>query len=344
MRSGFPSRVNITNTWLAAVVCVALLLTASACERVRAPGTPPAADTEAAKAADAVRVLSWNVSDDAFVRDAAAFRALVARANPDILLLDEVSPTSTDAQLRAVLPALTSEGGDWHIDIGPSGGRQRNAIISRLPLERLAEFSGVVAYPATERARLHARMAAANESRPAFTMDNGIPVHGVIVLAGTRRLLVVSADLQCCGDGPESWQEDRRQSEAREIRRRIEQVLTRTRVDGLIVAGDLNLVSTPLPMVIVSGPYPPPHAGLIAADLRHLDGSETWTWDGRGTPFPSRPMDFVLYGPHALVLREGYVLDSADLSPPELERLGLEPESAARLSSHRPLLAAFAWQ
>jgi hypothetical protein len=55
-------------------------------------------------------------------------------------------------------------------------------------------------------------------------------------------------------------------------------------------------------------------------------------------------MDFVLYAPHSLALREGYVLDSADLSSAELERLGLEPESASRLSSHRPLVAAFAWQ
>ncbi len=335
---------GLTNAWRTAVVCVALTFTASACERVRAPDAPPAADTEAPQTADDVRVLSWNVSDDAFVRDAAAFRALVNRANPDILLLDEVAPSATGPQLRAALPALTSEDGDWHVDIGSSGGRQRNVVISRLPLERLAEFSKVVAYPPAERDRLHARMAAANDLRPAYSMDNGIPVHGVIVLAGNRRLLVVSTDLQCCGDSPESWQEDRRQSEAREIRRRIEQVLTRTRVDGVIVSGDLNLVSTPLPMVILSGPYPPPHAGLIAADLRHLDGSETWTWDGRGTPFPSRPMDFVLYGPHALALREGYVLDSADLSPSELGRLGLEPEAASRLSSHRPLLADFAWQ
>jgi hypothetical protein len=121
-------------------------------------------------------------------------------------------------------------------------------------------------------------------------------------------------------------------------------VLDRTQVDGLIVAGDFNLVSTPLPLVIVSGPYRPPHAGLIAAELRHLDGAESWTWDGRGTPFPSRAMDFVLYSPHVLSLRRGYVLDTADLPRPELDRLGLQPESASRLSAHRPLVVEFEWR
>ena len=153
-------------------------------------------------------------------------------------------------------------------------------------------------------------------------------MNGVVVLAGQRRLLVVTTDMQCCGNDPGSWQEDRRRVEAGEIRRRIRQVLERTSVDGLIVGGDFNLVSTPLPLVIVSGPYRLPHAGLLVAELRHLDGSDTWTWDGRGTPFPSRPMDFVLYSPHALALRQGYVLDTADLPQSELERLGLQPESA----------------
>lgn len=335
---------SLGNVWAAALVCALLSLAATACQNVRAPGAPPATDGSPAQPADLVRVLSWNVSDDAFVRQPAAFRALVRRANADILLLDEVSPSPTEAQLREALPALASAGDAWYIDIGTSGGRQRNVVASTLPLERVPEFASVVPYPPGDRDRLQARMAAEGEGGPHYSMDGGIPVNGAIVLAGTRRLLVVSTDLQCCGTDPDSWQEERRQVETRELRRRVEQVLTRTRIDGVIVAGDFNLVNTPLPLTILSGPYPAPHAGLIAPDLRHLDGAETWTWDGRGTPFPSRPMDFVLYGPHALTLREGYILDSADLSASELERLGLQPESAGRLSSHRPVVVQFGWK
>ena len=96
--------------------------------------------------------------------------------------------------------------------------------------------------------------------------------------------------------------------------------------------------------MIASGPYALPHAGLIAAELRHLDGLETWTIDNRGrNRFPNAALDFLLYSPHALELRDGYILDSADLPPAELEELGLQPDSANRLADHRPLVAEFVW-
>lgn len=324
-----PGRTRVT-----ALACGAFALAVSACA--------PRAETGAARTGG-VRLLSWNVSSDAFVRDPAAFRALVRKAQVDILLLDEVAPSTNENELRHALAGLESGGkGVWHIDFGQSGGRQRGVIASRMPLERLPEFSDIVPYPEEERRRLYDRMVAADELRPHYSMDDGIPVNGAIVLVGERRLLVVTADLQSGGDDPGGWREDRRRVETREIRRRVRQVLERTTVDGIIVAGDFNLVSTPLPLVFASGPYPMPHAGLIAAELLHLDGSETWTNQARR--FPNQALDFVLYGPRTLELREGYVLDTADLSPAELEQLSLEPDSAHRLSSHRPLVAEFVWQ
>lgn len=325
--------------WLTTLACGALALAGS-----QAVGclTLTRADTAAAQADNGVRVLAWNVSSNAFVRDAAAFKALLSRADADILLFDEVAPTTTEIQLRAALAGRAGAGSNgWHIAFGQSGGRQRGVIVSREPLERLPELSEVVPYPVADRDRIYDRMVDAKADLPGYSMDGGIPVNGAIVMAGPRRLLVVVIDLQCCGNDPASWEEDRRRAEARELRRRIEQVLARTRVDSVIVAGDFNLVSTPLPLVILSGPYPLPHGGLIAAELRHVDGTETWTWDGQGTPFPSRPMDFVLYSPRALRLRAGYILDSADLSRAELDRLGLEPASAIRLSKHLPVVAEF---
>ena len=325
-----------THAVAAALVCAVLSL--SLAVMTQGQVTTAAAD-------ETLRVFSWNLSSDAFVRDPAAFRGLVRQSRADVLLLDEVSPSTNAQQIRAALAGPSSDGQDiWHIDFGVSGGRQRGVIVSRLPLERLAEFAEIVPYPAGDRRRIGDRMAAEGPVDPAYSMNEGIPVNGAVVLAGRRRLLVVIADLQCCGGDPASWQEERRRVEAGEIRRRVAQVLERTTVDGLIVAGDFNLVSTPLPLVIASGPYRQPYAGLIVAELRHLDGEELWTWDGRGTPFPSRPMDFVLYSPHTLALRQGYVLDTADVASSELERLGLQHESASRLSAHRPLVTEFAWQ
>jgi endonuclease/exonuclease/phosphatase family metal-dependent hydrolase len=290
-----------------------------------------------------VRVLSWNVEDDAFVRHPAAFQATMDRAGADILLLDEVHPSANEAQLRAALPKRKDKA-EWHIDTGQSGGPQRGVIVSRWPLERLPEFAGKVPYPDAERLRLAERMAAASESKPQYTMDEGIPVNGAIVRIGQRRLLVVTADLQCCGSDPASWQEERRRVETQEIRRRIRLVLGRTRVDGILFAGDFNLVATPLPLIYASGPYPSPHRGLIAAELYHLDGTETWTWDGRGTQFPSRILDVLLYSPGSLELREGYVFDSADLSSAERRKAKLEPGSVRAMSPHLPLVAEFAWR
>jgi hypothetical protein len=324
-------------TAVAAVVCGVLALAVVACL--------PHGETATSGAAVSVRVLSWNVSSDAFVRDPAAFRALVHKARADILLLDEVAPSTSEVQIRGALAGLQSDSeGEWYIEIGRSGGRQRGVIVSRWPLERLPQLADMAPYPESERRRLHERMAAANDLNPGFTMDDGIPMIGAVVLAGERRLLVVTTDLQCCGNDPGGWQEDRRWVETRELRHRVQQVLEHTNVDGILVAGDFNLVSTPLPLIYASGPYAPPHAGLIAAELYHLDGAETWTWDGRGTPFPSRVMDIQLYSPRTLELLEGYVLDSADLSPAEREQLGLEPEAAHGLSSHRPLVAEYVWR
>lgn len=332
-------RIAVVRSGVLAILLAsgAVALGGSCVERANAPGHGATRET--------MRVLSWNVSSDAFSREPAAFRAMLTRAGADVVLLDEVGPATTDAQLRAALAGRRPAGSDdWHVSIGRSGGRQRGVIATHHRLEPVPDFADVVPYPAGERERLRRSMIEADENAPGYSMDGGIPVNGAVVTAGGKRLLVVILDLQCCGENPASWQEDRRRVETRAIRARLEQVLARTKVDGVIVAGDMNLVSTPVPLTILSGPYPAPHAGLIAAELLHLDGAENWTWDGRGTPFPSRPMDFILYGPQALTLREGYVLDSADLGRAELERLGLTHDAATRLSGHLPLVTEYAWR
>jgi endonuclease/exonuclease/phosphatase (EEP) superfamily protein YafD len=339
-----PTSASLSLRRAALAASLAFLIACTPGASSRAQLSP--SDRTAPATVDAeLRVLAWNVAETSFVRDVKSFRAHLVRARADILLFDEVLPSAAGAPLaEALAPLPSAHAGQWQFVIGESGGRQRGVIASRMPLERLPELAGPVPYPTADRERLQARMVAANGAQPIYTMDGGIPVSGAIVQTGARRVLVVVVDLQCCGDAPDSWQEERRLVETREIRRRIGQVLARTRVEGVIVAGDLNLVNTPLPLLTLAGPYAAPHHGLLAATLTHLDGKETWTWDGRGTPFPSRPMDFLLYDPRALELREGYVLDSADLDAAELARLDLHPDASSRLSDHRPLVTAFTWR
>jgi len=292
-----------------------------------------------------VRVMSWNVSKDSFVTDTAGFQAVLRRSEADILLFDEVSPRADIGQLRNVLVGLNPAQKEvWHIDYGSSGGRQRGVIASRMALEVLPEFSSVLPYPEADLQYILSRKSESDRARYARSMERGIPVNGVIVLTGKRRLLIVITDLQCCGDDPGSWEEYSRRTEVREIRRAIRQVLARTTVDGIIIAGDFNLVNTAIPLVILTGPYRQPHSGLIPAELYHLDGSSSWTWDGRGTPYPSRALDFQLYSPQTLQQNSGYIFDSEDLSPEELRRSDLEHRSSGDLSDHRPLVVEYRWR
>ncbi len=321
-----------------AILFLASCLAACASTHGPAPGTAPD-----------FTVLSWNVSGDAFVTRPREFRALVNYADPDILLLDEVHPRASTAQLLAALPSGSSAGSTdgsdrpWHVSYGTSGGRQRGVIASRALLEAVPEFAGILPYPDDARHRIEQRVPPAERAKYERSMSAGIAVNGAIVRTNGRRLLVVIADFECCGDDPASWQELKRRTEAKEIRSRIRRVLERTSVDGIVVAGDFNLVSTAIPLALVSGPYEKPHSGLIAAELYHLDGAETWTWYGRGTPFPSRALDYTLYSPDTLRLVQGFVLDTADMTPELLESHRLDAETARTLSSHRPLVARYAW-
>ncbi len=299
---------------------------------------------EIAATDERIRIVSWNVSDNAFVSEPGAFQSLLLWANPDIVLLDEVRPSADPEKLVNAL-AATQGGADesWNVDVGASGGRQRGLIASRAALEKLPEFSSIVPYPEADKRRVLEGMSPEERADPDWSMRGGIPVNGVVVHAGSRLLLVVIADLQCCGDGPESWQEFRRRVEAREIRRLIRQVLQRNPLDGIVFAGDFNMVNSTFPMALLTGPYPQPHAGLIPAELYHSDGATTWTWDGRRTRFPSSALDYQLYGPHGLEMRSGFILDTEGIPAETRERLGLETDTSMRTGRHRPLVVEYSW-
>jgi hypothetical protein len=291
-----------------------------------------------------IRILSWNISDDAYVAEPVEFGALLRWGDPDVVLLDEVSPSADIPHLEKALTALRP-GDDtaWNINFGESGGRQRSIIASRAPQEPLPEFSGIVPYPGEGRQLILAKAPPEKRSLVARSMDNGIPVNGAVLRFGDRRMLVLVTDLQCCGDGPDSWEELRRRIEAAEMRRLIVQILDRTTVDGIVFAGDFNLVESTFGMALLTGPYPQPYSALIPAELYHPDGVSTWTWDGRGEPFHSDVLDYQFYGPLGLEMRSGLILDTERLAPEVLEKYGLEKETVKRTGRHRPLVAEYRW-
>jgi endonuclease/exonuclease/phosphatase family metal-dependent hydrolase len=280
--------------------------------------------------AEGFRILSWNISYNAFEKEAEEFQSLLQWADPDIALLDEVHPSVPLDNLHVALATLRPDDNEtWQVNYGASGGRQRDIIASRAPQEAVPEFSAMIPYPEEDSRYIHERMSDKERAFPNLTMDNGIPVNAAIVLVGGRRLLAVITDLQCCGDDADSWQEYRRQVEAREIRQRIERVLERTNVDGLIIAGDFNLVTGLAAAEILNEPYEICPGGLSTAELYHPDGVTQWTWNGRGMPFPNGRLDFQFYCSDTLEMHSGFVLEN---------------DAAAETGRHRPLVAEYAWK
>jgi len=280
--------------------------------------------------AEGIRILSWNISNNAFEEEAEEFQSLLQWADPDIVLLDEVHPSVGLDDLHIALAALRpGEDETWHVNFGASGGRQRDIVASRAPLQALPEFSSMIPYPEDDRQYIRGRMSDKERAYTSYSMAHGIPVNATIVLTGGKRLLTVITDLQCCGDDPGSWQEYRRQIEVREIRRRIEQVIERTNVDGLVIAGDFNLVTGLAAAEKLKEPYEICPDGLSTAELYHPDGVSQWTWDGHGMPFPNGRLDFQLYCSNTLEMHSGFVLES---------------ESVGETGRHRPLVAEYGWK
>ena len=136
-----------------------------------------------------IRVVSWNISSDAFAAQPEGFRNLLMTVDPDLLLLDEVSATANASQLRAALVGpRPDQKENWHFNFGKSGGRQRVVIASRFPLETVSEFAAVVPYPEEERLEILGRMTARDRARKDWNMDHGIPVNAAVVKTGEVRL------------------------------------------------------------------------------------------------------------------------------------------------------------
>jgi hypothetical protein len=113
------------------------------------------------------------------------------------------------------------------------------------------------------------------------------------------------------------------------------------KVDGLIVAGDLNNVASQIPIALLEGPVKAGNLHLETARVFHIDGLADWTWDGRGTPFPSGILDYQLFSSASLSIRDSYIFDSEDLDAETLSSLGLQTGSSNQLSRHRPLVVNY---
>lgn len=313
------------------LICVASIANAddSAAQRVWLERHP---DT-------ALRVLTWNVARNFFV-DNEGFQQVLGAIDADLLILDEMAAGASADRIARGLPAASAS---WQALYGTGGGpHQRASIAIRAPLERIAEFDQL-AYP-RERVDEWLQPVPADAQQTARqSLEAGVAAVGGVIEIQGRRILVVGLDLQCCGDSVDSPQEQRRQFEARAIRDAIDKIAPTLKLDGILVGGDFNAVQGDAPVTIM-------RRGVLKqnwlddAEARHRGRNAIdWTWDGRGTPFASQRLDFLLHSDRLRVL-QSQVFDSEDLSPEERKALNLKTSLSRSLSEHRPVVVDFGWR
>ncbi len=296
----------------------------------RAPGT-------------SFRVLAWNVSRGNLLDRKDRFARVLAAARPDLVLLDE-APAGAAEEIADFLSGLPGPDGEgWHLLYGEAGGPQRGVIAAPRPVIAVQELEEI-SYPDSLFERLR-RMAGRSRPRGFEGPEAGLPALGGIVELEDARLLVVTLDLQCCGNGTETVEEYLRQIEVTAIHEALAEALARHRggVDAVIVAGDFNLVGSREPLEAMLRGVDVDGSGLAVAEALQLDGLSNATWDAGAGPFPPGRLDFMLFGDASLRLERAFVLDTRDLTGEWLDHHGLRAEDTERASDHLPVVADFSW-
>ena len=290
----------------------------------------------------AFRLLTWNVSDSAWVQHLDETRAVLRHADADVFAFEQVAPGMDAGAVRRILSGLRGPADTtWFVSVRPADPAVEHTVIaSRDPIREIPEFALVEvadtgrlatlgAWPDSARFRGIYATRAATRSNAA-----SVRVRGAWVL-------VTAVHLTCCGS-PGDWREFRRQAEAAAIRKRLDEVAARVRPDAVVVAGDMNLVSGRAAMDTVLGSLRRSSLGpMRRADALHFDGWTDWTWDGRGTPFNGGRLDNVIYSAGALAPGHARIWDTEWLPTDTLRAHGLEAATSQTIGRHRPVVVDF---
>jgi len=308
------------------------------------PACAGASETLARAEGSDLRALVWNVSRDRFFEQHDKYVAVLRVIDADLLIFDEMPEDRDGDDIVAVLRELNEEGdGDWQVAYGSSGDNQRVAIALRGPVEPLRAFQHLPYPPRFAAWMRKLPLNPYQRERLDRNLEAGIGASAAEVRIGGRRIIAMGVDLQCCGDSDDAWEERRRHVEARSLRSVLDRVWSVRSPDAVIVAGDFNAVRGLRPVKLLQGDENRPERRLAIADASHANGIDRWTWDGRGTPFPSRAIDFMLHSRSLRVL-QALVFDSETMSESQRASYGLEARMFRTMSEHRPVVVDFAWR
>jgi exonuclease III len=299
-----------------------------------APGPDPlkhAPDT-------AFRVLSWNVGGKAMLTRPDPFRRILTAVDPDLLLLDEVSGEASALWVQRLV------GTQWQVVFSANGGHQRSVVAARRLVTPVSSLLRIDYPPQESRAILS--LFPDPERRATLARDHteGISTLGATVQFHDRRLLAVALDMQCCGDRPGCPEDRIRLMEVSAIHAGVRQALAAGSFDGVIVAGDFNLVASRDPLDRLADSLDLDGSPLSVAEPLQLNGLSNATWLRRGSPFPPGRLDYVLYSDSSLRLLHSFVFRSTDLSTRWLRRHHLQPDDSDVASDHLPLVSDFNWK
>ena len=303
---------------------------------------PETEDDPLSKGEAEFRVVSWNIGNRRWVENEDSYRRVLQALQPDIVLLDEVNRETPEAWIRGFLKSLRPDGKDWNLLIAKTGGWQRSLVATYLPLT--PAFDEVPHTSETiERLGPLLEPHLPKESPPRIGLEEGIGSAGAFVTVGARTVLATVLDLTCCEVQSGNLYEQQRQAETEAIAGRLGETLRSHVVDGIVVAGDFNLVGTRRPLDALRLNLDPSGGDLAEVYSARLDGWATWTWTsapGAATRFARNQLDYMLYSPSRLEQRKAFIFDPADLS----SRWRLHHNLAAdELHDHMPLVTDFSW-
>ena len=273
--------------------------------------------------AGAIRMMSWNAANGALIENPQPFARVLAAIDPDVIFLQELTDRNSASQLESFLNQRLSPetSNEWNVVFGEGGGNLRCAVASKLPLESAQPFE-LLPYPDWPQRSLR--------------------VAGAFVQFANKRLLCVSVHLRCCG-GIGSQQDFIRILEAETIREELRKLTESGSIDGVIVAGDFNLVGSRRPLDLLTTYLDITCLSLIEAEPYQLDSLSNATWSDRKQSFVPGRLDYLLFSQNTLAVPNSFVFDTHDLSPPTLHRLGLRDDDTGSASDHFPVVADVQW-
>jgi len=271
-----------------------------------------------------LRIVSWNVNFSGLLRRPERFGRILRALDPDVILLQELQEDATPLQLvefaRTWVPGGGRGGRAWNALLGAGGGDLRCAVVTRLDLEPSRALH-VVPFPDLPERTIRVAAAEVGEQ---------------------HRLLVLSVHLRCCGWAG-SFEDRTRQVESDALRRAVLAALPATQADGVIIAGDLNLVGSRRPLDLLAEGLDGDGSDLTVAEALQIDGRSNATWGDPDLPFVPGRLDFLLYPDKSLEQINAFVMDTRDLEPQWLQRHELRADDTASASDHLPLVADLRW-